>query len=397
MIGGMTRHDLRIAMMLAVGVVVVGLGIGYLVGTLTRNDATVTPAPGDAHSGFATDLQAEGYPQPGGGVLPGYRDVYVNDYQDLLDDAAEARIRAELIELFDRTGIEMTVLTIQNVAMFGTHQQIEPFATALFNAWGIGNATRNDGVLILISRFDREMRIEIGSGYDASWDARMKRVIDTDFIPSFRDDDYQGGIEAGVAATIFELTGSYPGEQESGTIARGWSAIWRTVERVGEWALLVLVAPLGGAVLWVRRYLRRRPRPCPTCATLMLRAGEKADDEHLDGGQRLEEFLQSVDYDVWHCPDCGDMQINRYASWFSSHGACPECGYRTLASHSTILVAATKSSSGKKRVDYNCQHCKHHYSETRTIPKISDSNSSGSSRSSFGGGSSSGGGASGSW
>ncbi|MDQ2089402.1 hypothetical protein [Marimonas arenosa] len=130
---------------------------------------------------------------------------------------------------------------------------------------------------------------------------------------------------------------------------------------------------------------------------MMLRAGEEADDEHLDGGQRLEEFLQSVDYDVWYCPDCGHMTIKGYRGWFSGYSTCPQCDYRTLETTSTVLKAATKSSSGRKRVDYDCRNCSYTDSEIRTIPKISDSSSSGSSRSSFGGGSSSGGGASGSW
>ena len=130
---------------------------------------------------------------------------------------------------------------------------------------------------------------------------------------------------------------------------------------------------------------------------MMLRAGEEADDEHLDGGQRLEEFLKSVDYDVWHCPDCGHMTIKRYLGWFSGYSTCPDCNYRTLETTSTVLQPATKTRSGRKRVDYECRNCRYTDSEIRTIPKISDKSSSGSSRSSFGGGSSSGGGASGSW
>jgi uncharacterized protein len=130
----------------------------------------------------------------------------------------------------------------------------------------------------------------------------------------------------------------------------------------------------------------------------MQRAGEEADDAHLDGGQRLEEYLKSVDYDVWHCPSqtCGHMKIIRHPSWVSAHSACPKCGYRTLSTTSTVVTAATRMSTGTKRVDYDCRNCGHTDSETRTIPKVSDS-SSGSSRSSFGGGSSSGGGASGRW
>lgn len=389
----MTRHDLRVALILAGLVVVFGLFIGVMAGLLTRGDPVDYAAPDGPHGSFAAPTDA--VPQAGQG-LPGWTDLYVNDWQDLLDDAAEARVRSKLVDLYDLTGIEMTLVTLQNVAMFGTHQELEPFATALFNHWGVGNAARNDGVMILIAQSDRRMRIEIGAGYDVSWNDRMQRVIDVGFLPSFRADEYQGGIERGVDETIRELTGAYPGENEIGLVRRGWSWIWRQLQRLGEWVVALALVPVAAIALFLRRWLRNRPRLCQSCGTLMLRAGEEADDEHLDGGQRLEEFLKSVDYDVWYCPDCGDMQINRYKNWFSSYGACRECGYKTLESHSTVLTEATKTSTGLKRVDYDCRHCGAEYSETRTIPKVSSS-SSGSGRSSFGGGSSSGGGASGSW
>ncbi|MDJ0821533.1 MAG: TPM domain-containing protein [Paracoccaceae bacterium] len=392
----MTKHDLRIAAMILSVVVVLGLAIGYGVGLLTRSDNAVTGAPPDAPVAFAQDraVQENGY---NGTEIPGYRDVYVNDYADLLDDDAEARIRRDLIELYDRTGVEMTLLTIERMGLYGFTGTIESFATRLFNTWGIGNAARNDGVLILVSRYDRQMRIELGAGYGRARDDDMQRVIDTAFLPSFRNDAYQQGIERGVDATVFEIAGAFPGGFDQSTIERGWSIIWRLLEQLGGWLFAVIAAPLGGAVMWLRRYMRNRPRPCDDCGTLMLRAGEEADDEHLDGGQRLEEYLKSVDYDVWHCPDCGHMTIKRYKGWFSGFSTCPECNYRTLETTSTVLVAATKSSTGRKRLDYNCKNCGYEDSETRTIPKISSSSGSGSSRSSFGGGSSSGGGASGSW
>ncbi|MCU9838283.1 TPM domain-containing protein [Ruegeria sp. WL0004] len=396
----MTKQDIRMALTIAGVVLFLGWAIGYGIGLLTRPVSVVPPnPPGEAAETVKSEIEKSARTVTGadGATYPGYADVYVNDYADLLDEDAESRIRQVLIDLYDYAGIEMTVLIIDNMGQYGHQGEIEPFATGLFNAWGIGNASRNDGVLVLVARYDRRMRIEIGAGYDMSWNARMQRVIDTGFLPYFRRDEYQKGIEAGVDETVRELTGSYPGAWDMGTAQRGWSWIARAVDRIGEWVLALVLVPLGGLALWLRRYLRTRPRPCPQCRTVLVRAGEEADDEHLDGGQRLEEFLKSVDYDVWHCPGCGHIDIHRYKSWFSSFGACPQCNYRTLSTTSTVLTAATKSREGRKRVDYDCRHCAYHNSETRTIPRISDSNGGGSGRSSFGGGSSSGGGASGSW
>lgn len=392
----MTRHDLRIALMVAAVVVVIGLLLGYVAGTFVRAPAWgIAPPPPGETAAYDRPAAPE-YQSADGGQVPGYQEIYVNDYAGLLTPAARSGIRNSLVGLYDRTGIEMTVLTIATMSDFGHYGPIEPFATRLFNTWGIGNATRNDGVLVLVARNDREMRIELGSGYAASWDKRMQRVIDTAFLPAFRRDAYEQGIVEGVDATIAELTGGNPAEMDQPPVVRGWSRIIGWLQDLGGWAVAVLAPPLAGFSMWLRRYLRRRPRRCPTCATLMQRAGEQADDEHLDGGQQLEEYLKSVDYDVWHCAGCGRIDITRHKNWFSSYGACPKCQYRTMSTTSTVLVSATTSSTGRKRLDYDCSHCGYKDSETRTIPKKSKS-SSGSGRSSFGGGSSSGGGASGSW
>ena len=146
----MTRHDIRTAAIVLAVVVVAGLALGYAVGLLTRGDGPVSGAPPEGPAAFATGGQIDerGY---NGTPIPGFREVYVNDYADLLDDNAEARIRGNLIELYDRTGIEMTVLTIESMGTYGYEGTIESFATRLFNTWGIGNATRNDGVHTALS------------------------------------------------------------------------------------------------------------------------------------------------------------------------------------------------------------------------------------------------------
>jgi len=52
-----------------------------------------------------------------------------------------------------------------------------------------------------------------------------------------------------------------------------------------------------------------------------------------------------------------------------------QCGYRTLGVTSTVLVDATTSSRGEKRLDYECEHCGFSDSEIRTIPRVSERDS----------------------
>ena len=133
---------------------------------------------------------------------PEYNTTTVNDYAGLLDDASQARVVAQLDALKKETGVEMTVLTLSRQDMFAPDQTREQFATGLFNEWGIGDKRSNDGVLVLVLRTDRAMRIELGKAYGRDWDRAAARVIDRSFLPAFKEDRYQDGIEAGVTDTI---------------------------------------------------------------------------------------------------------------------------------------------------------------------------------------------------
>ena len=109
----------------------------------------------------------------------------INDFADLMSPDAEARL---------------TEILAQGRAENGA--RIEDYAKALFNAWGIGDASRNDGILILVARMDREVRIALGAGYPVIWDNAAQRVIDRFMLPEFREDRYDKGIEAGASATF---------------------------------------------------------------------------------------------------------------------------------------------------------------------------------------------------
>jgi uncharacterized protein len=163
----------------------------------------------------------------------------------------------------------------------------------------------------------------------------------------------------------------------------------------------------GGIFAALRRYNRTRPRQCPKCKAQMIRLDEITDDEFLDEGQRQEEGVESVDYDVWKCNSCGTHQVFAYGAIFSRFGECPSCHYRTMWTHSRVIDSADCYSSGLREVTKECRNCTYRDTYQETIPRrncsdnsssgSSSSSSSSSSRSSFSGGRSSGGGASGSW
>lgn len=329
--------------------------------------------------------------------LPEYDDVYINDFAGLLRTSDSRAIRGMLEEVFEARGIEMVVVTMETMRTYGHSGEIEPFATRLFNHWGVGNADRNDGVMILVARDDRQMRIEVGSGYGDTQNAAMQRIIDDTMLPAFRRDDYSGGVADGTQEVIRAITGVWPGSFDGNIVSRTWNTIRHTL---GGWIWGAYAGIAGFAGMAIKRFLRRRRRKCPNDGTRMTRMAEGQDDARLDDGQIVEERIRSIDYDVWYCDQCEHVTIEGYRAWFSRYGACNACGYRTLESDTVTLRHATTRKGGLKRRTYTCRNCSHSHSEEWTTARKSQSSGSSSSsgsRSSFGGGSSSGGGASGRW
>lgn len=335
----------------------------------------------------ATSATAQDYPD--------YTELYVNDFAYLLSIEEEEVIRDKLKELRSETNIEFTVVIIDRMSNYGHEGEIEPFATGLFNYWGVGGAARNDGVMLLVSRLDRVLRIEVGSGYGDTKNDAMAAIIDDKIVPLFRDDEYEKGINRGVDAIIHEVGGAWPGEFNASFIEKLRNRLSFGLDVIGDWIAVAYAFVAGLLFRLYRRWKRNKPRICPIDRSKMRRVEELEDDKYLKDGQKLEERLKSVDYDVWLCDKCDHRTIESYKSWFSNYGACRSCNYRTLEADSKILEHATTSSTGLKRVDYNCKHCGDKYHTHVTIPKKSKSSSSSSGG--FGGGSSSGGGASGSW
>ena len=129
---------------------------------------------------------------------PNRADSYVNDYASILTAADRGKIRTQLMSV---TQANVTVLTIGSIGDYTNDDiRFETFATQLFNHWGIGNAKRNDGVLLLVSKNDRKVRIELGKGFLSTYDNQAKRIIDDVIVPEFKQSRYSAGISNGVAA-----------------------------------------------------------------------------------------------------------------------------------------------------------------------------------------------------
>ena len=134
--------------------------------------------------------------------LPAPSSDTLSDFANLIPPADAARLVAALQAGRAETGVHVVVVTMGTIADYGgAGLRIEDYAKRLFNQWDIGTPALNDGIVILVARDDREVRIALGSGYESIWDNAAQRVIDRHILPAFRNDRYVDGIEAGIAAT----------------------------------------------------------------------------------------------------------------------------------------------------------------------------------------------------
>ena len=119
----------------------------------------------------------------------------VNDFAGLLSAPARAALEQRLQGVETKTSSEIAVATVRSLG----GMSVEEYANRLFKEWGVGQAKTDNGVLILVAPNDREMRIEVGYGLEGVLpDGLAGEIRDQQFLPRFRDDDYAGGINAGV-------------------------------------------------------------------------------------------------------------------------------------------------------------------------------------------------------
>ena len=137
--------------------------------------------------------------------LPPRPDGPVYDGAEMLSATTEQQLDERLRAYNAQTGHAIIVATVPSLG----GEPIEPYATRLFSTWGIGGAKRDTGLLLLISRDDRKVRIEVGYGLHPYFGGIMAgRVIRETITPAFKQGDFDGGVIRGVDAILSHLANS---------------------------------------------------------------------------------------------------------------------------------------------------------------------------------------------
>ncbi len=112
---------------------------------------------------------------------------YVNDYADILNQEEENILNKELKDLDDKSSSEMTILTINSL----NGDSLEDYSIDVARNWGIGKKDLNNGILLLIVKNDRKIRIEVGYGLEGTiTDAQGFWLMENILKPGFRKGDF---------------------------------------------------------------------------------------------------------------------------------------------------------------------------------------------------------------
>lgn len=128
----------------------------------------------------------------------------VNDYGNMIPADTRQRIEQKLADFEQRTTNQIAVLTVDSLE----GDPIEDFSLRVAEAWKLGQAEKDNGVLFVVSKQDRRMRTEVGYGLEPVLTDLETNIIQREVVvPAFRSGDFGGGIEAGVDAMIAAIQG----------------------------------------------------------------------------------------------------------------------------------------------------------------------------------------------
>lgn len=123
----------------------------------------------------------------------------VTDTTGTLDQGQKAALESKLQALEEKKGAQVFVLMVPTVQP----DTVESYSRRVFDAWKVGRAKVDDGILFLIAKNDRRMRLEVGYGLEGAVpDALASRIINDYVAPHFKENDYAGGVNAGVTALV---------------------------------------------------------------------------------------------------------------------------------------------------------------------------------------------------
>jgi len=144
----------------------------------------------------------------------------VTDLTGTLSAAQKSDLESRIAAFEARRGSQMAVLVLPTTKP----EEIDQYSIRVAEAWKIGRKGVDDGLILVVAKDDRRLRIEVGYGLEGAIpDSLASRVIDERITPRFRDGDFYGGLRDGVDQLIRLAEGEKLPPPKPGAGARGSS------------------------------------------------------------------------------------------------------------------------------------------------------------------------------
>ena len=144
----------------------------------------------------------------------------VNDNAGILSLDTQRELEEILRVHEDSTSNQIAVLTITSLE----GEPLEDYSRRVVMTWKLGQKGKDNGVLLLVAKDDRKVRIEVGRGLEGQLtDAVASSIMRHEILPHFKAGDYDRGVRAGVDAIIGTINGAYtadesdPSQMDTGT------------------------------------------------------------------------------------------------------------------------------------------------------------------------------------
>jgi uncharacterized protein len=149
---------------------------------------------------------AAAWAQPAIPPAPTSGSLFVRDYAGVLSEDAKTRINFLGSQLKGKTKAHVVAVVVKTTGGAPPSE----YALAILRQWGVGDKTKNNGVVILVAVDDRASRIEVGYGLEGRLpDAKTGRIQDEYMLPYFQRGDYDRGVYNGYLAVAQEAAQEY--------------------------------------------------------------------------------------------------------------------------------------------------------------------------------------------
>ncbi len=142
-------------------------------------------------------------------TMPSKPDRYFNDYAGVVNQGTASELNEQLAQFERETSNQILVVIYRSMQ---SESSVADYTQRIAQTWGVGQKDRNNGAVLFVFVADHQMFIQTGYGLEGALpDATAWDITHNVIAPHFKQDDYAGGLKAGVTAMMQAVRGEYKG------------------------------------------------------------------------------------------------------------------------------------------------------------------------------------------